>query len=657
MFAKYQQIPVNVKPAIPEYTIEPDLGNVTNATAFHLNPEARDLLAKNAFVVENAGDQEFFEHYEMNRYAKRPNFITTDSMLHTYHLLFSYLLRQVEEERLSAELESLNAGMLSKALNQYAMLKGTAWEKAARQNIGFFAVGSKLLDQSAIIPGEVRDEVSKELALIKAHRGISESPVMKVKEDYSQYIPRGHYDKSDRLRAYFKAMMWYGRITFLFNDEDMIRSAILMTAALNASDLGRSWDALYEPVGFFVGESDDITFRQFKPLVNQAYGGDPSVGSLPTDTNAFAEMRKMIKTLEPGQINSIPLLTATNKQGRNEKLAGFRFMGQRFTVDAAIFQRLVAPKVPGRMLPKGLDIPAALGSNEALKILRDGGESKYENYIDNMGILRKAISEMPENGWTQNLYWGWLYSLRAVLDEYPKGYPVFMRNQAWTRKDLNAFMGSWTELKHDTILYAKQVYAESGDFYEETDDRGFVEPNPELYARLIALLKMTQAGLDSRQLLSAGMRDNLVLMEKLASSLKVISEKELANQTLTDEEYELIRTYGAQLEHFWLEVSKKDMEASGVDQTSYLDSNPAAIVADVATDPAGRVLEEGTALNTIYVVIPIDGKLRIAIGSVFDYYEFSWPLNDRLTDQKWRDLLSSEQSPKSPEWTKSFIAE
>ena len=42
------------------------------------------------------------------------------------------------------------------------------------------------------------------------------------------------------------------------------------------------------------------------------------------------------------------------------------------------------------------------------------------------------------------------------------GYPSFMTNSAWTRKDLNTILGSWTELKHDTLLYAKQVMAEMG---------------------------------------------------------------------------------------------------------------------------------------------------------------------------------------------------
>jgi hypothetical protein len=88
-----------------------------------------------------------------------------------------------------------------------------------------------------------------------------------------------------------------------------------------------------------------------------------------------------------------------------------------------------------------------------------------------------------------------------------------------------------------------------------------------------------------------------------------------------------------------------------------LDQNPAAIVADVATDPNGQVLEEGTGkISEIYVAVPIDGKLRIAKGGVYSYYEFTWPMSDRLTDKKWRELLNSGQAPALPSWTDAFVA-
>ena len=56
--------------------------------------------------------------------------------------------------------------------------------------------------------------VDKELALIEAHQGYADSPLFGYKEDYSQYVPRGHYTRNDQFKTYFKAMMWYGRIGF-----------------------------------------------------------------------------------------------------------------------------------------------------------------------------------------------------------------------------------------------------------------------------------------------------------------------------------------------------------------------------------------------------------------------------------------------------------
>jgi len=697
-FATYEEVSVNISPKIPAYSVNNDLGNVSNAGDFTFSTEAKSLLVKNAFVVKPSYSNEFFPLYESNRYSYTPNFVTTDSMLHNYHLMFDFLLKQLEEQKLAAELKQLNASMLSESLIQYNNLKGTEWENAAKRNIGFFAVGSKLLNPSVSIPSIVANEVNQELALIEAHQGIEKSPVMNIgggqdtmidtpqgpqpleslKEDYSQYIPRGHYDKTEQLKAYFKSMMWYGRLTFRLKNDDEIKSGILITIALNKEASQTSWNKIYEPVNFFVGKSDDITYYQFKDLAEKVYGANATIQTVSGDKNKFTSFVDETKILEPPQINSMPIFQASIQADREKEIKGFRFMGQRFTIDASIFQRLVyrevgdktkscqafKPEETGclsgaRCLPKGLDIPATLGSNEAKNILNGMGETQYACYSENMSKMNDYVSGLDTEIWTQNLYWGWLYQLRPLLDVKQNGYPMFMQNIAWARKDINTFLGSWSELKHDTILYAKQVYAELGaGGPEEKDDRGYVEPNPYVYARLASLLKMTNEGLEIRGLLTPSMKDNLSKMEQLAMSLKTISEKELNNEKLTDEEYELIRSYGGQLEHFWLEVNKDEpafKESSN--QRDYLDENPAAIVADVATDPNGQVLEEGTGkISEIYVVVPVDGKLRIAKGGVYSYYEFPWPMSDRLTDKKWREMLNSGQAPELPSWTNAFVA-
>lgn len=682
-FAAYEETPVNISPKVPPYSVSPDLSNVSNTADFDFSDKARSLLVKNAFVVKPSYNDEFFPLYESNRYSYTPSFITTDSMLHNYHLMFDFLLKQLEEQKLAAELKQLNANMLSESLSQYSSLKGTEWENAAKRNVGFFAVGGKLLDSSVKVPAIVKNEVEEELSLIGAHQDIEASPVMNLggdenviealKEDYSQYIPRGHYDKTEQLKAYFKSMMWYGRLTFRMKNNDEVKSALLITLALNKENNQNGWNKIYEPVNFFVGKSDDITYYQFKNLAEKIYGANATIQSVSSDKNKLASFINETKTLEPPQINSMPISNAEIQPDREKEIKGFRFMGQRFTIDAAIFQRLVtrevgpkgescsnAPFIDGRMLPKGLDIPSAMGSEEALNILKNQGETQHACYPENMSKMQTYLSGLSTENWTQNLYWGWLYQLRPLLNVKSSGYPAFMQNTAWARKELNTFLGSWSQLKHDTILYAKQVYAElGGGGPEEKDDRGYVEPNPYVYARLASLLKMTNEGLETRGLLTPSMKDNLSKMEQLAMSLKTISEKELNNESLTDEEYELIRSYGGQLEHFWLEINKDEPQYKQLGQMDFLDQNPAAIVADVATDPNGQeVLEEGTGkISEIYVVVPVDGKLRIAKGGVYSYYEFTWPMSDRLTDKKWREMLNSGEAPPLPEWTNAFVAE
>ncbi len=677
-FPAFEPVPVEVAPSLPAYAVEPGLANVANRAEFQFSADAEKLLVRNGFVVVPAWHREFFPLYEDNRYRVTANFVTTDAVLHNYHLMFDHLLERLETGKLQNEVKRLSGDMLERSAAQYRELRGTAWEDAARRNLGFFAVALRLLEPATELPEQVRAEAEAELSLVAAHAGITESPLMnigqpadaaptdKYLEDYSQYVPRGHYDKSDELKAYFRAMMWYGRINFRFKTDDEVRSAVLMVLGLNDDAVRRSWDAIYEPTAFFVGKSDDIDYYALRVLVDEVYGADAASGAVAADQDKFVAFVGKLKTLRAPELNSMPIFDERFSPDREKEIKGFRFMGQRFTMDASVFQRLIYRETQEnaagefRYLPRGLDIPAAMGSDEALSLLEAAGETGYRNYPENMAKMRKYLSGLPVATWTQNLYWGWLYSLLPLVEVKPAGYPSFMAGQAWARKSLNAYLGSWTELKHDTILYAKQVYAELGGGPGENpvrDDRGYVEPEPVLYARLAALSRMTKTGLTDRGLLDDADAANLERMETLSLSLKGIAEKELAGTALSAEDYDLIRTFGGQLEHMWYEINAADLEKQQTSRQSYLDQNPAALVADVATDPNGSVLEEGTgSIWEIYAVVPVEGQLKIAKGGVYSYYEFPWPLNSRLTDAKGRSMLDEGQAPAVPAWTDIYVA-
>ena len=154
-----------------------------------------------------------------------------------------------------------------------------------------------------------------------------------------------------------------------------------------------------------------------------------------------------------------------------------------------------------------------------------------------------------------------------------------MQTQAWTRKDLHTALGSWTELKHDTILYAKQVMAEMGGGGDEKPPHSYVEPNPEAYARLLALATMTRDGLQQRGLLSDVTRGNLDNLISELQFLQRISEAEMNGTEISDDDYWHMFYWGGTLEQFTLAAADTDPGGG----RPILEDQKAALIADVAT--------------------------------------------------------------------------
>jgi hypothetical protein len=662
-FAAYRYQPSSVTAAVPAYTVQPDLGNVLNNKDFTFSTDQKAALAQNAFVVvpprnTQVSDvqpvyRQFYQLYEDGRYEQTPAFVTTDSVLHVYHLMFDKLLRTAESKYLIADAKNLTQAMLQITQGQYDALKGTPGEAAAARNLAYFAVAARLIDPNAAVPGPVSGPVTQELALIEAHDGIHDSAIFTddYKQDYSQFVPRGHYTRSEDLQRYFKAMMWYGQLTFRLRNASETQSALLLTAALEQNQQAAAlWARIYEPTSFFVGTADDLTYRDYWPLIQQVAGASPSPADL-TDATKVAAFQEQAKALAAPRVNSMFVWI---DQDRTDQTKGLRFMGQRFTVDAYVLGQLIWREVgtedQPRWLPKALDVPAAMGSQEAYTILDQAGETQYAKYPAQMDKVRNELAGLPQSQWTENLYWSWLYTFFPLIQpQHGDGYPAFMRSAAWDRKELNTVAASWTELKHDTILYAKQVMAEAGAGLPERV-KGYVEPYPDFYGRIAALIQMTQAGLSQRGLLDDSVTEPLDTLGTLAGTLRTISEKELRNEALTDDEYDTIQNYGATIEH--LTIAAADIDGEG---RPYLEDQDSALVADVATGN-GAVLEEATGHPTaIYVVVPVDGQLILARGGVYSHYEFTVGLDGRLTDDAWKQQLDADKAPALADWTGLFL--
>jgi hypothetical protein len=136
-------------------------------------------------------------------------------------------------------------------------------------------------------------------------------------------------------------------------------------------------------------------------------------------------------------------------------------MGQRFVPDAYVFRELIFRNVgtleDPRSLPKGLDFFAAMGSERAYQHLDEMGETHFANYPEQMQKMQDWMSGLTVGEWTETLYNTWLYTFDPLIAVPGEGYPEFMQSPAWLDKQLNTVLGSWSELKHDTILYAQSA--------------------------------------------------------------------------------------------------------------------------------------------------------------------------------------------------------
>lgn len=663
-YEKLKKENAGVKAAVKPYEVAPGLTNVANYSLFKslLGPEQMSKIEKNGFVVTSTNYTQMSDVYENNEYQlpkKFPAFITTDSILHTYHVFYDYTLRQVESNKLYDAALKLTDAMLAISNKDYLNARDSFVKDAARRNLAYFAVARNLL-KGTPPPSVVADMANVDLKQIKDHAGRDKSAILGYEMDFSQFVPRGHYTRTEKLKKYFRGMMWYGLAPFPTPQGKIgprpTVQALLVVRNLRLAKSGKIpaiklWQTIYDPTVFYVGSADDYTVYQYAKLSDKVFGNSPSINDFGEKKKLNGFITEVEKLPGPGIENFV---AGGGKMGENPLFPTgrqFRFMGQRFIPDSRILQEMTHPKVDGRNFPKGLDVFAAMGSDRALQILEDVYDcSAFVGFQAQMEKMREEMRNTPLSKWQSNLYYGWLWSLQPLPEPAGDGYPSFMRNNAWIDKSLFSALGSWTELRHDTILYAKQSVTECGGAEEEVAvPKGYVEPNLEFWTRLLWLNNYSKAGLKSRGLLDTELTDKFNKLDDWLVFCRNITIKELTNRKVTDEEYQQMEFYGAELERLTLDFA-------GGDLLSEADKDM-ALAADVHTS-FDMVMEEATGrAGAIYVVVPIEGKLYITRGSVYTQYEFEWPASDRLTDEKWQQMLKTNTEPGLADWTKSFFTD
>jgi hypothetical protein len=331
----------------------------------------------------------------------------------------------------------------------------------------------------------------------------------------------------------------------------------------------------------------------------------------------------------------------------------FRFMGQRYTPDSEILQKLSDALL--RPVPSGLDVAAVLGSSNAKGYIDQylKPQETWAAYPEVFAQVKKSFDSISSEKWRSNMYHGWLWSLKPLLEtpEDIDNWPLFAQSSAWADKNLSTALASWAELKHDTVLYGKPSGAERGGG-EETNFPGDVEPNIGVYERLLWLTDYSRENLEARGLLSESLKSKSESVSDLLKLLLECSKKELSGIPLTLEEIEKIQYIGGTLEYLSSTIATDGTIERWFEIESEVERNMAVAV-DVHYTPAGILSEMVGTAAEILAVVEYNGIPVLTRGAVFDYYEAL--VDTPYTDEEWQAAVNESRAPERPAWTKSFF--
>jgi hypothetical protein len=582
------------------------LGDVANLWMYAYTKSQKEKISTDHLIfLHTKYDQIYFlydtELYDENNGYCRPYLVTSDAVLETFYAAFSALLHYAEQQELAQALSEFAAQALETAGNK----------KASKDVCNLFLIGLALVNPDGVknIPPDIQQELNR----INKAEGMQES-LFKQKIDYSDFFIRGKYERDKDLQGYFRALKWFQAFKFDLKKAEDRKWVAEIVNVVNAPEVASSLDRINMPLKNIIGES-----RYFSPLTLKEWKDE---APLPVP----AVQSPWIRTQE-----------------------SFKLLPALYTLDTFIFDELITHTDRSesvgtddhpRVLPRGMDILAALGSDEAKSILlAEFKENQFENYEKQLDRLQEKIKGFPPNAWEQSIYQHWMDLFKILLND-PEKAPAFTKSKAWKRKQLNTALGSWVGLRYETIAYVEQAAAEAGEGGYETINvgkpRGYVEPNPLFFQKLNVGFGKIADQFD-RIIKDSDLRT--VVKERIEKyrdhlkKLEIIAQKELDNDVITDEEYGEILYIGRVIEHFILITNSLNST-----QNSLAIPDPIRKVVDVQAAPFGntRLYEALGFANEINVVVPYYGKRQIVKGPVYSYYEFR--STEQWTNEKWRYL-------------------
>ncbi|MCX4241720.1 DUF3160 domain-containing protein [Paraliomyxa miuraensis] len=651
--------------------------------AFALTEAERERLHALGFVVVPprgpAGAGPVDVYYRVFA-ADLPVFISADSVLHAWHRSYDDVLERTEESALLPMLTTVLDG-LDAALDEA--------DPAQRDAKLHLAVARTLLNGPWRGPTPPA-EIAPILAAVEGkQRAIITMMGAEIEHDFSQFIPRGHYRRTEALQRYFEAMMWLGRMDLRLHDPKIgappnpreEAAARALAAALARSGQQEAFEAIERFYRLHVGRPNALTPADLQALCAKA--GAPDCAGRPTDMTAQYAAQG-----GPAYVTKTMAGSDASRTRPSAVPVTMRLFPQRFAYDAWVTAQTTSPALPpvtgpgARTMASPYDVAHALGSDRAVVALADELALPERAALPGrLAATRATLQAIQPTALDETLYNHWLQALMAVArtDLDPR-LPAVMQTAAWHDHRMETVLASWAELRHDTVLSVEQSEAFFGCQYPQ----GYVEPLPELHreldeaaAHLVAfyegdsMLVAQDPFLGSVPAWAAHFRE---VMQRLAR----LSEQELRGEPMSAEDLAFLnRTvdrhaddgYGGTRSYdgwypalywnpMWTNERKQKRDMGGSHHhTEGGEAEP--IVTDVHTDGAhDTVLEMGTGYPELMVVV-VDqgGDVAVYGGPVSSVYAFERPSTERMTDQEWAQAIVHRALPERPAFARTYRAQ
>jgi hypothetical protein len=615
-----------------------------------------EQLARDKILVT---DRVFLQVFEAYSEKDLPPFITSDSLLNAFHVLF--------EETVIA-LEKGNAKSLPKLLQEILRcLPVAATNVSGKSDLTQAAMfRAKTVVGIALnllgVPPDPSDpalaaRIAEETARIEKAEGLYMPQWLGPAEpdflglDYARFKPRGFYTRTPELERYFRAISWLQAIPFRVGSDEELLSILLLAATIDPGyttppppdTVSVDLQEILRCFDYLIGHPDDWDLRSATKW---------SARKLDLENKGLAKIREDIA--KPVCVQGKNRNAWENAPRINDRLriapfdptdpdeANYRIISAYRTPDAILFQRTTDPRQFRRPFPSGLEVAASLGSTFARDQL---AASEPE-------ALLKVIEELKPSFAMEGVYGDYLKCLSVLLAPPEADAPAFMSGLPWQRKNCQSALSGWSQLRHAFTLQAKEAFSFFGISFLDT---GFVEPVPEFYSRLQLLAEEISLWLPSRPEftvtqsifveISHSIPDLWRQMVILCSRLESLAHKQLRGVPFNDSDIETLDAYAAQLAEIMMHEGSAEAPNDVTPRIIDVFGNP---------ERRARLLVGIARPRALYVLYPVKDREVFCRGAVVPYYEFTNP--DPMTNDEWMDRLASDNLPPVPEWIAPIIS-